>query len=108
MGPIWHLNGDSQIRSQAVGTLFRTRSAPQHSKAQMLFSSPSHGENRGSSPLGSASKIRCLHFSRSPAHRASPTFLQQPFSGAVTLCSGFSLNYLAEVDCPRVVRLCLH
>ena len=73
-----------QIRSQAVGTLFRARSAPQHSKAQMLFSSPSHGENRGSSPLGSASKIKRLFEIRWTArartkHRPNIEGLALPF-----------------------------
>ncbi len=50
-GPTGTRTATSQIRSRAVGTSFRTRSAPKQ------FSSPPHGENRGSSPLGSASKI---------------------------------------------------
>ncbi len=40
--------------------------------------SPSHGENRGSSPLGSASKIRDLCFRLKLSDFISPKFLQQP------------------------------
>src|SRR5215472_6465404 len=37
----------------------------------------SHGENRGSSPLGSASKFKYLRFKRSSSDCISPTFLQR-------------------------------
>src|SRR5262245_60277439 len=37
---------------------------------------PSHGENRGSSPLGSANKINCLYPNRPACLFPSPIFLQ--------------------------------
>jgi hypothetical protein len=46
-------------------------------RTAMVSSSPSHGENRGSSPLGSANGFKCLQFQPPPARwhfsKISPT-----------------------------------
>ena len=45
-------------------------------RAQSRSCSPSHGENRGSSPLGSANDFSALRQFRLWGFAASPTFLQ--------------------------------
>jgi hypothetical protein len=80
-----------QAKREVEEMLERVRRAQSHS-----WTSPSHGENRGSSPLGSANDFKVLVPNYVCQLAASPTFLQW------TLLQTIS----SRPPCVRVVRRC--
>jgi hypothetical protein len=80
MGSFWGINvGErKRIKADDYGKNYRRN---RHMLCPLKFVSvqvcPSHGENRGSSPLGSAININSLDTLSAQGKLISPTFLQQ-------------------------------